>query len=42
MVLDLLLERLKSNDSRVVLFSQFTTTLDIIEELLEYRKSVPS
>lgn len=37
MVLDKLLEKLKSQNSRVVLFSQFTSMLDILEDYLNWR-----
>lgn len=38
MVLDKLLEKLKSQNSRVVLFSQFTSMLDILEDYLNWRE----
>lgn len=37
MVLDKLLEKLKSQDSRVVMFSQLTMMLDILEDYLNWR-----
>lgn len=37
MMLDRLLVRLKSQGSRVLLFSQFTETLDVLEEYMAYR-----
>lgn len=36
-VLDKLLAKLRSQGSRVLLFSQFTTMLDIIEDYLDWR-----
>lgn len=38
LVLDKLLERLKSQDSRVLIFSQMTRTLDILEDYCVYRR----
>lgn len=38
MALDKLLKQLKSNGSRVLLFSQFVDMLDIIEDYLDWQK----
>lgn len=42
MVLDRLLIRLRARGSRCLIFSQFTETLDVLEEFVQFRFGAPN